>query len=266
MKYERFLREVFDRYHRPEYIDPDPLSRVLLYPEPEDREIAALVCASLALGRVGGILKACDEVLSRLGERPREALLGMTPADLREGLCAFRYRFFGSGEICSLLEAVRGTIGEFGSLEAAFLSGGEDPHAGVMPALETFTGILRRHAPGPLGILLPDPKRGSASKRLHLFLRWMVRKDAVDPGGWSGVSPAGLVVPLDTHIHALSRALGITVRSPADIRTAMEVTAAFRLVDPEDPVKFDFSLSRLGIHPEAKLPANFSRISLDSLS
>jgi len=94
--------------------------------------------------------------------------------------------------------------------------------------------------------LLPDPRLGSACKRLNLYLRWMVRRDAVDPGGWN-VPPAKLVVPLDTHMHALGRALGLTDRRSADLRTALEITAAFRAIAPDDPVRYDFALTRLGM-------------------
>ena len=95
--------------------------------------------------------------------------------------------------------------------------------------------------------LLPSPESGSACKRLNLFLRWMVRSDAVDPGGWSGVSPAMLIVPLDTHMHRIAAKLGLTKRRAADFRAAREVTGAFRTIAPEDPVKYDFALTRLGI-------------------
>jgi uncharacterized protein (TIGR02757 family) len=77
----------------------------------------------------------------------------------------------------------------------------------------------------------------------------MVRRDDVDPGGWHCVVPSDLIVPLDTHMHTVGRRLGFTHRRQADLRTALEVTAGFRKICPEDPVRYDFSLTRLGIHP-----------------
>jgi uncharacterized protein (TIGR02757 family) len=97
---------------------------------------------------------------------------------------------------------------------------------------------------------LADPARGSACKRLHLFLRWMVRRDEVDPGGWESVARSKLVVPLDAHMYALARRLGLTGRGQADGRTALEVTAAFRAINAADPVKYDFALTRVGIRTE----------------
>ena len=81
----------------------------------------------------------------------------------------------------------------------------------------------------------------------------MVRRDDVDPGGWDDVSPALLIVPLDVHMHRIARRLGATARKSADLRAAMETTAAFRGICPDDPVRYDFALTRLGIHPETDM-------------
>jgi uncharacterized protein (TIGR02757 family) len=93
----------------------------------------------------------------------------------------------------------------------------------------------------------PRPSGGSACKRLNLFLRWMVRRDGIDPGGWSAVTPAQLIVPLDVHVIRVGQCLGLTrYRSPG-WRMAADITAALRLVDPVDPVKYDFALCHLGM-------------------
>ncbi|MFC1474950.1 TIGR02757 family protein, partial [bacterium] len=95
--------------------------------------------------------------------------------------------------------------------------------------------------------LTPAPRRGSACKRMNLFLRWMVRRDDVDPGPWTDVPASKLVVPLDTHMHRISSGMGLTSRKQADLKTAIEITDAFRAISPEDPVRYDFALTRLGI-------------------
>ncbi|MFW6062129.1 MAG: DUF2400 family protein [Planctomycetota bacterium] len=97
---------------------------------------------------------------------------------------------------------------------------------------------------------MPDPSRGSACKRLLLWLRWMVRRDAVDPGDWRGVPASKLVIPLDVHMHRITRLLGFTRRKQANLATAMEVTAGFARLCPADPVRYDFALTRFGIHPD----------------
>jgi len=83
---------------------------------------------------------------------------------------------------------------------------------------------------------------------LNLYLRWMVRRDNVDPGGWIGVSSSKLIIPLDTHMYRISLKLGFTERKQADIRTAMEITSALKKFDRDDPVKYDFALTRLGMN------------------
>ena len=98
-----------------------------------------------------------------------------------------------------------------------------------------------------IGHLLSDPARGSTCKRLHLYLRWMVRTDAVDPGGWTAVRPAQLLVPVDVHMHRIGRALGFTRRAQPSGRATEDITAAFRRLSPDDPVRYDFALTRLGI-------------------
>lgn len=97
------------------------------------------------------------------------------------------------------------------------------------------------------GHLLPRPARGSACKRLHLFMRWMVRHDDVDPGGWNMIPASELIVPVDVHMHRMGIQLGFTIRKAADARTAEEITDGFRVVSSDDPVKYDFALTRFGI-------------------
>ena len=101
-----------------------------------------------------------------------------------------------------------------------------------------------------LSHLVPDPAKGSASKRLFLYLRWMIRKDdGVDLGLWP-IDPSLLVIPVDTHIHRIARNLGLTRRSDASLRTAVEITAALRRLDPKDPVRYDFALCHMGVSRE----------------
>lgn len=247
-----FLEEVYSRFHREEYIDPDPLSRVRRYANLQDREIAAFICASLALGRVEGILKACDAVLNPFGNALKEHLVSVSEKDLNEGFKDFRYRFFGKEEIVSFLVALRALLRTYGSLEECFAAGYkrsiDHPDQGIEKIFQEMIACRK----GSWGILLSDPSKGGGMKRWHLFLRWMVRKDRIDPGGWTCMKTASLRVPVDTHLFRWSLGWGLTHRKGIDRTTVEEITDACRKVDPEDPVRFDFSLSRLGIHPEGR--------------
>lgn len=242
------IEGIYDKFHRPEFIDPDPLAVVRQYADPADREVAGLVCSSLALGRVEAIVRACSRVLS-VFHRPRSDLLRSSEAELGDALDGFVYRFFSRVEIVSLLLGLKRTLEECGSLEACFLERYRLQDDTTIPALSRFVREVSRRAEGRHGMLLSDPAKGGAAKRLHLFLRWMVRCDAVDPGGWSGVAPSHLIYPMDTHMLRAARLFGFTRRNTADLAASLEVTAAFRTIRPEDPVRYDFSLTRPGIHP-----------------
>jgi uncharacterized protein (TIGR02757 family) len=158
-----------------------------------------------------------------------------------------------------MLVGVQAVIREHGSLQACFVSGLREDHETTLPALDAFVTELASVFPGKPRSLLPQPSAGSACKRLNLFLRWLVRRDEVDPGGWDNVSPSLLVVPLDVHMHRISLQLGLTTRKQADLKAACQVTQAFRALQPDDPARFDFSLTRLGIRDDTD-PERFIRL------
>jgi uncharacterized protein (TIGR02757 family) len=159
----------------------------------------------------------------------------------------FKHRFTTAEDLINLLGGIRSVCERYGSIHTCFREGHGEQHETVHEALCFLVDQLRRKDGRKSNSLLPLPERGSACKRLHLFLRWMVRKDDVDPGGWHDVSPSKLIVPLDTHMHRICSRLGMTARKQGDLKTAMEITRAFRRLVPEDPVKYDFVLTRLGI-------------------
>lgn len=240
------LSALYHKYHRPEFIHPDPLELVLRA-QPRDREVVALIASSLALGRVDLILEAAGGVLAAL-ESPAEAVASLSRTELRRLFERFRYRFFSGKQLADFLAAIGDAVRRYGSLESCFRAGLRDDAANTVSALARFAGELRALAGGDIGILLSDPAKGSASKRLNLFLRWMVRRDAIDPGGWE-IPRRLLVVPADVHMLRVSRLLGFTRRAQPDLRAALEITSALSEICVEDPVKYDFSMTRLGIHP-----------------
>ncbi len=244
------LENIYKKYHRPEFIHPDPLEYVLKYSSPEDQEIAGLIASAFALGRVSAILKTVESVLSEFPNLKLD-LLHISRTALEHRFRDFKYRFYSSESLVSLLIGIKITLLKYGSLENCFNTGRRE-HAdkdsmreglvSLVTSIEGESATTRK--------ILPDPRKGSACKRLYMFLRWMVRKDAIDPGPWKTVSPSELSIPLDTHIMQISHILNFTERKQTDRKTAEEITAVLREYDPEDPVRFDFSLSRLGIHPD----------------
>lgn len=242
------LESLYERINRREFVHPDPLEFLYGYESAADREIVGLVAASLAYGRVGQILVSVRRALSAMGERPADFLLEASPERIGEVLSGFRHRFATGDHLCDLLVGAREILRRDGSLERGFLGGFRKKDSTLVPALERF--CRRLAAQGDPGHLIPDPRKGSACKRMHLFLRWMVRSDAVDPGGWADIPPARLIVPLDVHMHRMALRLGLTRRNALNLATALEVTAGFSRWRPEDPVRYDFALTRLGIRSD----------------
>jgi len=252
-KHARALEAIYGAYNRRGYVHPDPLEFLYRYEDPADREVVGLIAALLAYGRVAQILRSVGSVLDRLGPGPAGTLRSATEAELSGELRGFRHRFQTDRQLVALLLGVQSLLRRRGSLRACFVRGLRDGHQTVLPAMRAFVAELGEAAGGQCGHLLPDPSKASACKRLHLFLRWMVRRDDVDPGGWDDVPPAKLMVPLDTHMHRVGLALGATRKRTAGLAAAIELTEAFRRVQPADPVKYDFAITRLGIRRDADL-------------
>lgn len=246
------LESVYERFHRREFISPDPLEVVWEYPEGLQREVAALVCALFALGRVRSIVSVCRNVLSRIG--PLDGLVDLPDAEIRVRLDGFVYRFFSAEETGRFFCSLRDLLQEFGTLDRACAFGLQNSsNTGAPPARKALGFLSHRLRCGRLplkSILVPDAEGPSASKRLHLFLRWMVRKDEIDPGGFTSLTPSELLVPVDVHMHRTARILGLTQRRSADAIASEQITEQFRLFCPDDPVRYDFSLTRFGIHPD----------------
>lgn len=252
------LEALYATYNRAAFIGDDPVGLVLRYPEPEDREIVALVASSLAYGRLSQIRRSLCLVLDRLGPRPARFVRDGSPSRLARVLTGFRHRFTNGADLAALLSGVRAAIARYGSLDGCFAIAGSTTDGSIIARMAAFVSEVRSGAGRLPGYLLPCPTDGSACKRLNLFLRWMVRRDEVDPGGWTSLRPADLIVPLDTHMHRIARRLGLTARQAADWRTASEVTRAFARIAPDDPVRYDFALTRLELRAGADL-ATFLR-------
>lgn len=243
------LESLYNTYNRSCYIHPDPLEWVYRFEETADREIAGFIASAFAFGRVGQILVTLERVFRIMGPHPSAYLAGATRESLKRDFNGFVYRFVRDHHLTDFLYGLSCLVKSFGSLEQCFGAGVSHEYETVIPAMAFLVKQIRQHGPEP-GYLLADPHKGSACKRMNLFLRWMARKDEVDPGLWSVLSPSRLIIPLDTHMHTIARKLGLTTRGQADMRTALYVTEAFAGINETDPVKYDFSLTRFGIRDD----------------
>jgi len=233
--------------------DADPVLFVHRYRDVQDQELVALVAASCAFGNVKAIRKKLEDLFARLGPHP--AAVCDEEACVQALLRGWAHRVYKGDDVARLLVGARKVQAAHGSLGARFAA--DLAEAGdVREALARFCDAIRaagrfaeaKKKHGGLAHLLPDPRGQSASKRLFLFLRWMVRPaDGIDLGLWPMVSPSILLVPVDTHIHKLSTNLGFCTEKTLSFRAAVEITAALRRFDPADPVKYDFSLCHMGM-------------------
>lgn len=245
------LDRLYEMYNRRRFVHPDPLEFLYDYPDPAERELVGLIASSLAYGRVAQILKSVSSVLERMHHSPRSFLLNSSRKDLLASFSGFRHRFTTGDEMGYMLLGAKRVIERYASLYECFLAGFNNNDDTIIPALSAFVNELNRAGSERKNSLLPSPEMGSACKRLNLFLRWMVRKDRVDPGGWSMIPRSSLIIPLDTHMYKICTDLDMTCRKNADMLTAIEITKSFSRIAPEDPVRYDFSLTRLGIRKDA---------------
>jgi uncharacterized protein (TIGR02757 family) len=242
------------REWRSRRLDSDPLAFAHRYADPADREVVAFLSASLAFGRVASIQASISRVLAPLGPRPAEFLETWDETGL-PALRNFRHRWVAGRDVEDFLRMVKRARHAHGSLGELFAKGDKEEERDYVAALSSFHRNL--HALGSrssassrgLKFLLPAPESGSACKRSHLFLRWMIRTEGFDLGLWTGgrFTSARLLLPMDVHVHRISRRIGLTRRKAADLAASREATAWLRRISPTDPVAYDWSLSRLGI-------------------
>jgi uncharacterized protein (TIGR02757 family) len=236
----------------------DPIQIVRQYSDVADREIVGFIAAGLAFGRVTSVMASTRAVCAVLGPHPAAFVRGFDPARDAAALLPIVHRWIRGRDIAALVWILRALLERHGSLEHAVAAGlrAEDPHVG--PALEHLVAEARtidlapvygRPVPAEPAVyyFFSRPSTGGACKRLNLFLRWMVRRDGVDPGGWTRVPASKLVVPLDTHTIRVGKCLRLTRRVSPGWAMAADITEGLRVLDADDPVRYDFSLCHLSM-------------------
>ena len=235
----------------------DPVHIVRRFKTREDREIVGFCAAGLAFGRVASVLQSIESLLAVMGPRPAAFVRDFDRARDGEALAPLVHRWIRGRDLVALMLVLQRMLREAGSIENFFLAGDDPSASDSGPALEAFsTRALQTDMRAAYGRMptragvcyfFPRPSAGSACKRLNLFLRWMVRKDAIDLGVWTKVPASRLIVPLDTHIIRLGRCLRLTRYTSPGWKMAAEITASLRAIDPADPIRYDFSLCHVGM-------------------
>ena len=249
---ERAYLDHHSAFHR----ERDPVSLVHSYATPRDREIAAVYAALLAYGNVATILSSVRHILTWLGASPYRSL---TERRFDDRILNFRHRFTTGLDVFILSHWLSSALRSHGSVEAFFNESGA-PNRDMATRISAFVERLTEQTLPPeltalrdgrsrsLKYLVPSPVRGSACKRLNLFLRWMVRaEDAIDLGIWRRVDTRDLMLPVDTHLLKTLRSLRWTRSKQATWRVVESATARLRTLCPEDPIRYDFSLCHLSM-------------------
>jgi uncharacterized protein (TIGR02757 family) len=233
-------------------VKQDAIQFPLRYSDPADIELAGLFASCMAYGRVDLFGPWVDWTLQRMGESPARFVMGFDLQKQGQAFSGFSYRFNREGDLVAFCLAAQRLLVRHGSLKAFFLEGYSPEHPHVGPALEHFAEGFRGQdlsavfARNELSYgfkhWFPLPSTGGACKRLHLYLRWMVRGEAPDFGIWSGVPPSALLMPVDTHIENMARSIGLTRRRSRSWLMVEEITGKLKGLDPDDPVRYDFAL------------------------
>jgi uncharacterized protein (TIGR02757 family) len=236
----------------------DPVQIVRRYDSVADREVVAFVAAGLAFGRVASVMASVEAVCRVMGTQPAAFISSFDPARDGASLLPIGHRWIRGRDLVALCWVLRVLIERHGSIEQAVIAGLAATDADVGPAIERLADEVRgidlapaygSPVPSTPGVyyFFSRPSTGGACKRLNLFLRWMARRDGIDPGGWTRIRPAQLVVPLDTHTIRVGKCLRFTRRASPGWKMATDITAALRRVDAEDPVRYDFALCHLSM-------------------
>ena len=226
------LRRAASEYECAGFVEGDPVQFPHRYSERPDIETSAFISAWMAYGSRKvflGVLDRLHGIMDNAGGPYRYVVSGAWRNLSQEGCL---YRFYKWADFQLLCERLAGVYSRMESLENLFVPG-EPLEKGVLRLCREFEGVNG----------IPVPGSTSANKRLYMFLRWMVRKGSpVDFGIWTRVTPAQLLVPVDTHVYATARSLGLTSRSSADLKTSIEITGQMARIWPDDPARGDFAL------------------------
>lgn len=243
----QFLDEKASLYNHPRFIESDPVQIPHLFSSKEDIEIAGFLTATISWGKRVSIIKSAFRLMDLMGSAPYDFVMSHNEDQL-ERLDDFVYRTFNSTDLRYFIRALRYIYREHGGLEGVF------NHWQMADSLQTAIHQLKQlffsiSHPERTRKHLPDPLTGSAAKRVNMYLRWMVRSDnhGVDFGIWKQIPPSSLSCPLDVHTGNVARRLGLIHRKQNDAKAVIQLDEQLRILNPEDPVKYDFALFGLGI-------------------
>lgn len=251
-----FLDEKVDLYNNPNFIESDPIQIPHLFSLKEDIEIAGFLSATIAWGNRKMIIKNAHKMMDLMGNSPYDFVMSHTEEDLKR-LESFVHRTFNGQDFISFVKNLQHLYKNHNGLEAVFAKHQEP--TSMQKSISEFKKVFFDTSNSELAKHIPhqnrtqkhisDPMKGSAAKRINMYLRWMCRKDnkGVDLGIWKSISPSSLSCPLDVHSGNVARKLGLLNRKQNDAKALTELDTKLHELDPNDPSKYDFALFGLGV-------------------
>ena len=248
---KEFLDEKVLKYNTDEFIESDPISIPHLFKDKKDIEVSGFLTATISWGRRVAIIKKAKQLMAIMDHAPYDFVVNYTDEDIKK-LDKFVYRTFNSLDLCFFLKSLKNIYLKYGGLENLFCDSKNS--CSIKERIVRFRNIFLS-----LGHIkrtekhVSNPVNGSASKRLNMFLRWMVRSDKkVDIGIWKSIDESSLMCPLDVHCSNVGRHLGLIRRKQNNWDTVVELTDKLRSFDSQDPIKYDFALFGLGLFENYK--------------
>lgn len=245
---KQLLDEKYSEYCKSDFfIETDPIQIPKMFEEKEDIEISGFLAASLAWGQRPTIIRKCRELMQLLDYAPYDFILNATETDY-ERFTHFKHRTFNAYDCCYFLHALAHIYRNLGGMEKIFTDLFRQ-HGDMLKVLSDWYRLFTIH-PAEKRVLrhIANVEKGSAAKRINMYIRWMVRKDhsGIDFGLWKNIPASALLIPLDLHTGNVSRQLGLLTRNQNDAQAVLELTERLREFDPADPIRYDFALFGLG--------------------
>ena len=244
------LEEYYHKFNTPDFIKDDPISIPHRFSLKQDIEITAFWTSVIAWGRRNMIIKNANRLFELMDNAPYDFIVNHVEKD-RKRFLDFKHRTFQPTDTLYFLEFLQWYYQNHDSLQSAFSQFITNDDENIKPALIGFSDLFfsLEDAPHRTKKHIPTPLRKSTCKKLNMFLRWMVRDDAkgVDFGIWKDINTSQLMIPIDVHVERIAKKLGLLNRRQRDWTAVEELTQALKKYDPNDPVKYDFSLFGIGV-------------------
>jgi uncharacterized protein (TIGR02757 family) len=253
MNLEQKLSYHYEAFNKSQ-LEPDPLQFPHMFQDEKDIELMAFIASVFAYGNVTQIINTLHKIVKIINYHPYKFVMQFNIKADAKKFRGINHRFYKETDIVRLFNLIQIAYKEYVSLKNLFLSGFNNSDENVKQGIKNYSNFFLNVYTNKYGklsngikFMFPLPEKGSACKRMNLFLRWMIRKDELDFGLWSEISKNKLVIPVDTHIAKICKQLKLTNRRNVSWKMAEEITGKLKKFDHHDPVKYDFALCHIGM-------------------